>query len=173
MRRFLSLVFAALLFCSLIGCHYSDSGDILEPVEFYYPRNASGFAYGSADAVITAEIREASGHTQDLNYLLTMYLRGPLDSGLRSPFPAGCTLLDVSVRDDSLTVRLSSAFTALENLELTTACAALAKTCLSITDAQNISIYSSSGDKTVSVMLRADSLQFVDSSVFESLSDTE
>ena len=173
MRRFLGYFFLVLLCCFLIGCHYSDSGDILEPVKFYYPRNSSDFVYGSADGVIAPEIREGSGHTGDLKYLLSMYLRGPQDSELRSPFPADCKLLDVSVRGNALTVRLSSAFTALENLELTTACAALAKTCQSISDAQYISIYSASDEKTVSIALSAESVQFIDSSTFDAASDAE
>ena len=173
MKRFLCIMIAALLLYSLSGCHYSDSGDILEPVSFYYPRSSANFVYGASDGVIAAEVREASGHTDDLTYLLSMYLYGPLNPDLRSPFPAECKLLDVYKRGDSLTIRLSPAFTTLENLELTTACAALAKTCQSISNAQYISIYSASEVKTIAIALTADSLQFVDNSTLESSSNAE
>jgi len=74
-RRIFSLILTVILLISLSGCHYSDSSnDILEPVEFYYLRSSESFVYGSADGVIASEVREASGHTNDLTYLLSMYL---------------------------------------------------------------------------------------------------
>jgi len=116
MKRILCLMLAVLLVAGLLGCHYSDSGDILEPVEFFYPRKSANFVYGSADGVITSEVREASGHMNDFPYLLSMYLRGPQDPALRSPFPAGCVLEEVRQEEDTLHVRLSEEFSSLEHI---------------------------------------------------------
>ena len=166
MKHVFRLILVLLLTGCLIGCHYSESGDILEPVEFYYPRNSASFVYGAADGVITAEIREASGHVGDLNYLISMYLRGPQDTALRSPFPAGCKLEGIRTEESTLHVFLSSEFATLEGTDLTLACAALARTCLSMTQYQYICIDAVSEDQTVSVILDDASLLLADYSVF-------
>ena len=167
MRRFACLVLAALFAVLLLGCHYSESGDILEPVEFFYPRKTSAFAYGSADGIIDSEIREASGHIDDLNYLITMYLYGPQEPTMRSPFPSGCKLVNIRTEADTLYLHLCESFTSLENVELTIACTALARTCMSITDYQYVCIDATSGGKTVSLTLSADSVLFADNSAFD------
>ena len=84
MKRLICLLLVS-MFILLSACHYSESGDILEPVAFYYPRTSEQFVYGAPDGVLAAEMREASGHVNDLEYLIAMYLRGPQDEGLRSP----------------------------------------------------------------------------------------
>ena len=173
MKRIFCLILTLLLVCSICGCHYSDSGDILEPVEFYYPRNSTNFIYGSSDGVIAAEIREGSGHTEDLKYLLSMYLRGPLDAGLRSPFPENCKLLTAYAEGDTVYVRLNSVFSNLENMELTLACASLVKTCLSIVDVTYVRIDSVAEGKSISITMDADTVQFADYSTFDTTSDTE
>ena len=173
MKRIFCLMLILLLVCGICGCHYSDSGDILEPVEFYYPRNSAAFVYGSEDGVIAAEIREGSGHTSDLNYLLSMYLRGPMDAGMYSPFPENCRLLTSYFEGDTVYVRLSSTFSTLENMELTIASTALAKTCLSIVDATYVHIDSVAEGKSISITLDADSIHFADYSVVEPTEITE
>ena len=173
MKHALCLILALVMLCGLCGCHYREGGDILEPVEFYFPRKTESFIYGSEDGVIASEIREASGHVGDLKYLLTMYLYGPLDSTLRSGFPAGCTLLEVRTEDDSLYVRLSEEFTKLENSELTIACAALARTCFSMTDVNHVCIDAISEAKTVSMTLDKSTILYADYSVPEVTAATE
>jgi len=168
MKRTLCLMLILLLIAGTCGCHYSDSRDVLEPVEFFYPRKSTGFVYGSADGVITSEIREASGHVGDLNYLLAMYLQGPQDAGLRSPFPAGCALEKVHTEDSTLYVRLSAEFAVLENAELTLACASLAKTCFSMTDFDHVCIDAASDEKSFHMTLDVDSVLYSDHSAFES-----
>jgi len=167
MKKLLSIILVILLVGTLLGCHYSESGDILEPVEFFYPRKSTSFVYGATDGVITSEIREASGHIGDLNYLLSMYLRGPQTATLRSPFPVGCRLEDIRAEDDTLNIRLSSEFASLDGTELTLACAGLAKTCFSISECAFICIDAVSDEKTISMVLHADSLMLSDYSAFE------
>lgn len=173
MKRAICLMLALLLLGGMFGCHYSESGDILEPVEFFYPRQSDSFVYGAEDGVLAVEVREASGRTGDLNYLLSMYLRGPQDKNLRSPFPAGCTLEEVRSGGNTLCIVLSGEFTALENTELTLACASLAKTGLSLTDADRVRIDAASEEKTFSITLDKDSLLLTDHSVFDAQSATE
>lgn len=173
MKRILCMTLVLLLVGCICGCHYSDSGDILEPVEFFYPRNSTGFVYGSAEGVIASELREASGHVNDLNYLLAMYLRGPQDAALRSPFPAGCRLEKVHAEDSTLYIRLSAEFAAVENMELTLACASLAKTCFSLTAYDHVCIDAAAAGKSIHMTLDADSLLYSDHSAFELSSAAE
>ena len=166
MKRMICLMLA-LVFLLLSGCHYSERGDILEPVEFYYPRVTTNFVYGAPDSVFTAEVREASGHVNDLSYLITMYLRGPQSANLRSPFPADCKLEEIRTGGNTLCIVLSGEFAELEGLEQTIACAALAKTCLSLSQMQRIRIDSTSENKTFSITLTEDSLLLADQSAFD------
>ncbi len=173
MKRMLYLILTLTVILSLFGCHYREGGEILEPVEFFYPRKSTTFVYGSSDGVIAPEVREASGHRNDLPYLITMYLRGPQNDNLRSPFPAGCTLEEIRSDHDTLYIRFSSEFSTLENTEMTLACASLAKTCLAITDYKYIHINSQSDDKVFSIQLEAGNLLFADRSVFGTQSAKE
>ena len=173
MKRVLILMLALILTVALFACRFGKRGDVLEPVEFFYPRKAESFMYGSENGVISAEIREASGHVNDLKYLLSMYLYGPQDSELRSPFPPGCKLNGLRAEEDTLYVRLSEEFATLENTELTLACAALAKTCFSITDFTHICIDATTGEKTISITLDADTLLFADNSTLDDTVTTE
>lgn len=167
MKRVLCMMLALFLAVGLFGCHFGESSDMIEPVEFFYPRKPDHYAYGAEDGVFAAEIREASGHTGDLNYLISMYLYGPQDATLRSPFPAGCKLEIVRFEEDTLYLVLSSQFAELEYPDLTVACASLTKTCLSMTDARQVCINSTSASKTISITMDAASLLMSDYSAFE------
>ena len=173
MKRIICLMLCMLMAAGLSGCLFHETSEFLDPVEFFYPRKSTDFIYGSADGVIGSEIREASGHVDDLNYLLSMYLRGPQDSVLRSPFPSGCSLEDIHAEGTTLHIRLSTEFTTLEGTELTLACAALAKTCLTMTDYEYISINAAGEIQTVSIVLDADSVLLADYRAFNNNTDKE
>ena len=142
-RIVIFMLIAALL---LSGCSIANQ-NIKEPVAFYYLRSCSGNedykAYFS-DGAIVAELREASGHKEDLFYLISMYLRGPLTPDLVSPFPSGSAVTRVIQDDQTLYVNLNAAAGNAEDLELTLIWACLAKTCMALTDATAICIESRS-----------------------------
>lgn len=162
MKKTACLLLAAVLLLSLWGCSFSGSGK--EPIEFYYLR--STFVYGAEDGVITSETRESSGHGGDLQYLLSLYLRGPLDEKLVSPFP-DCRI--VEIRRDSKALRLTfdAAFAQLEDIDLTLACACLAKTCFGLSDAHQIKIDAEApdGNSAFSITLNRDSLILEDNAI--------
>lgn len=162
MRKRICLILAALLLLRLCACSFVSSGR--EPVEFYYLR--SSFVYGAEDGVITSETRESSGHEGDLEYLLSLYLRGPLDEKLVSPFP-DCQI--VEIRWDSKTLRLTfdAPFAQLEDIDLTLACACLAKTCFGMTDVRQVRIDAAAPDEnsTVNITIDRDSLILEDNSI--------
>lgn len=151
MKRFVSFLLILTLLlsgCSIIQEQFKD------PVTYYYLRAHSDPDTRDvffSDGVIGSELREGSGHRNDLNYLLSIYLQGPLDERLHSPFPAGCRIVNIKKDDSLLTVVLSPNITELSDMDLTVACACLAKTCMTLTDANTVQIESSSADGTLSV----------------------
>lgn len=135
MKKLISLLLCMLLLLSLWGCARKD-----KPVDFYYLRNSNDFIYGSANGIVTQESRDASSHTADLKYLLTLYIQGPVTENLVSPFPMGCKLCSVSQVDNVVSVVLDPTFKELGGMDLTLACVCMAKTCFSITAADTVHI---------------------------------
>lgn len=169
MKRLLCLLLGMLLLGSLPACHFSEGGDILEPVEFCYVRSSDQFLYGTESGVFGTEVREASGHRDDLNYLLSMYMRGPQSAQLLSPFPAGCRLRDIRYNGSTVCLVLTGELLTLENKDLTIACAALAQTCLGLSDATAVRIESEADGKAFSITLDASSLLLGESSTLNTL----
>ena len=156
MRKIIALALAVLLMVSLTGC--IDTGDT---ATFYYTRFEDSYLYGMDNAVIAGDYRDVTGHSGDLKYLLTLYFYGPTTEYLCSPFPSGMVLRSVERQGDTVHVALSASLTMLTGTDLTLACACLARTCFSLTDAQSVTI-SSEGLGFVSMTLTRDSLLLVD-----------
>ncbi len=161
MKRILSL---CLLLCLVLcGC---GSERIKEPVTFYYLR--SDYEYFSQDGVIDSEEREASGHREDLSYLLALYLMGPTEEELRSPLPRSVWILAVEQENHQITIHLSDTLKDMTDLDYSLACACLSMTCLDMTDAQSITI--ASGARTVT--MSRDTLTLYDGSETAPTEDT-
>ena len=151
MKRFVSvLIIFALL---LSGCAIGQER-FKDPVTYFYLRNHSDPDNRDAfflDGAIGSELREGSGHRNDLNYLLSIYLQGPLDERLLSPFPKGCRIVDIQKDGSKLTVVLSPGITELSEMDVTLACACLAQTCMALSNADTVHIQSTSPDGIMSV----------------------
>lgn len=135
MKRIVCLLLA--LLPALCGCLLKNE-EIHDPVTFYYLR--AEVIYDTADGVISGETLEGSGHTGDLNDLLTWYLGGPTDEHLRTPFPGDVRLAAAEPRESALGVELEGSFSAMSDLEISKACACLALTCFGLTEAETVSI---------------------------------
>lgn len=135
MKRWIPLVLTVALLLS--GCGFF-SERVMEPVNFYYLENQ--FRYGKDASVIISEAREASGHRQDLRYLLALYLMGPVEEGHRSPLPPGTRIQKAEQTGNRVTMELVNPAYLFSDVELTQACACLTLTCLDLTDAQEVSI---------------------------------
>ena len=138
MKRLICLLTVLMLL--LPGCAFGRDRH-KEPVTFYYLRNHDAsddyrefFSQGAVDS----EAREASGHREDLKYLLAMYLQGPLRDDLKNPFPAGCLALSITQNDRTLHIRLNTLVLRLNEMELTVAGACLAKTFFELADVDQI-----------------------------------
>lgn len=145
MRKLLCLLLILALILPLAACQVE--GD--PKVTFYYVRQRDDFAYGIADGVITSENRDNAGHMSDIRYVLTLYLQGPTTEGLRSPFPAGCSLVSIKSEQNVLDVTLSGPLGALDGMDKTLACVCLAKTCFALTHSETVRIYHRSEDGTL------------------------
>ena len=119
-----------------------------ETATYYYCRDE--FAYGTQDGVIAPEQRDISGHVGDLQYLLSMYLVGPHDESLTSPFPGRTKLLSVRFQEDTVILEITGCSDLLAESQFTLGCACLAMTCLELTDAQYVTIVSADQKVTLS-----------------------
>ena len=136
------IAFLLLLCLCLTGC----SDRLKEPVTFYYVR--SGYDADMSD-VVGSERREASGHREDLSYLLALYLMGPADEELRSPLPRSVSILSAEHTDSQVTLHLSDTSDTMTDAQYTLACSCLALTCQDLTEAAHITIIS--GDRSVTM----------------------
>lgn len=141
MKRLYALAAALLLLFSLTSCGIHDYAD------FYYCRK--DYIYESQQSVIEAESREVTGHAQDLSYLLALYLIGPLEENLQSPFPAGTRLVSIAQEGTSLTLQLSRQAGTLSDSEFSLACACMAMTCLEMDSLTDITITSEEKSLTI------------------------
>lgn len=139
MKRFFCLILSAFL---LTGCSFTSS--VSDPVNYYYPRAEAD--YNQESSLIAYEQREATGHRNNLGYLMSMYLMGPVNETLVSPFPADTTIFSIWMDGRSITLEISDTTRTLTDAEFSLACACLTMTCLDITNAQKISIVS--GERT-------------------------
>ena len=157
MRKIIALTLCLLLLVGLTGCM-----EAADNVTFYYVRYNDSYTYGQPNAVIAGEYRDVTGHSQDLNYLLTLYFHGPTMEYLRTPFPNGMSLRSVELVGDTLYVHTSSSLTLLRGTDLTLACACLAQTCFDLTDEAASVTITADGLSYVSMTLSRDSIMLMD-----------
>lgn len=145
MRRILSFLLIVILLFSLSACNPGNSN----PVQFYYCRDSEDYRFFEENGVIQWENRDIVGHDHDLRYVLGLYLAGPLEEGLKSPFPKTVRLLSFSESDTTLTIELSDLQRNLTDPEFSLACACLTLTFLNYTQCSDIII--TSGERSITM----------------------
>lgn len=135
-----------LLLLTLSGCADLSSAT-KEPVTFYYIRE---HALTDMSPPIGTETREASGHREDLAYLLRLYLLGPTQEDLVTALPQGVLIETVEQEGRGLRLTLSDADSLLTDSEFSLACACLSLTCLDLVPAERVTIRSGSRSVTMS-----------------------
>lgn len=143
MKRMICVILAVSLF--LTGCGFYGTR-IKNPVTFYYLCDKY---QTDLCCVIVSEEREAAGHTDDLSYLLALYLMGPTDDENVSPLRPG-TRIKSERKDDTVYLELTEPFQILSDIEFSLVCSCLTLTCLNITDAKTVTITSGERSKTMS-----------------------
>lgn len=143
MKRLICLI---LLSCLLLsGC--SIAGErIKEPVTFYYVRESY---QKDMEQVIASEVREASGHREDLAYLLALYSMGPSTEELKSPLPRNTKIEPAERTEDSIELRLSDSVLTLTDADFTLASACISLTCMELTGVQQVTVVC--GEKSITI----------------------
>ena len=137
MKRTILTLLALCLTLGCAGCKVFSGGE-QENVVFYYEQ--TDYRYGEPDAVVCGEERDITGHRGDMQYLLSLYMMGPVSDTLRSPFPAGLQVLDVTVRMDLIRITVSDELNALTDSRRSLALACLAMTGLELSGQDSIVI---------------------------------
>ncbi len=161
-KRMILVLLVALL---LSGCGFGSG--LREPVNFYYPQTQEAIAAdGALEGYILPEPRESAGHSGDLEYLLSLYLAGPTQETLRSPFPTGTRLVSITQTEGSLVINMNERFSQLSGIDLTLACACICTTCFDLTDVNQITITAPAAGlyPEVEMTMTRDSLTLVDNS---------
>ena len=140
MKRVIFLLLLLILTLTCLGCQGEESPEHA----FYYLRTDDTIAYGQEDALITAHFPELDSDVE-LDTVLQLYLDGHMGENMRSPFPRGTYLLNVTAEDDTLQLILSREFSTLDSIQLTLAGACLAATCHDLTGFEKIQV--ESGEK--------------------------
>ena len=162
MKRLICL----LLMCSLCMAGCSVAGEwIKEPVTFYYVCETY---QKDMESVIASEIREASGHRDDLPYLLALYTMGPSTEDLKSPLPRNTKIILTEYTDSSVVLSISESASAINDADFTLASACIALTCMELVDTQQITVIC--GDRNITI--QADNLLLHDNLVDQSQEET-
>ncbi len=151
-RRVIALITA---FCLVLsGCAVAARSDASgEPLTFYYLMRDAEQLRG--EEAVASETRIAS--VLSLWDLIDLYLKGPEDETLRSPFPAGTAVRDIQYPDGVLTLHMSGAFFTLTGVELSLACCCLADTVFAYTGREAVVLL----DETESIRMELRPGQFV------------
>ena len=95
---------------------------------------------------------------------MALYLNGPTDNRLYSPFPKDLEIQSIQRDGSTLTITVNDSLAKLKGMKLTKACACLALTCLDLTDAETVSIQAATEllNNQKSIDLTRDSLVLLD-----------
>ena len=140
MKRLLCILL--ILALCLPGCALKKNR-MQEPVTFYYlHKHETEDQYDTffTSGAIGSEMREAANHRDNLPYLLALYLLGPTSEELDLPFPTGTKLQKIHMENKSLTLTIRTVSTLQNDMELTIACACLAKTSMELVDVDTVTI---------------------------------
>ena len=143
MKRYVSLL---LLLCLLLtGC--SAAGEwVNEPVHFYYVRKNY---QNDMQQVIASEVREASGHREDLVYLLALYSMGPVTEDLRSPLPTNAVIVPTEHSAEGLTLTLSESGQTMADVDFTLSSTCIAMTCMDLMDVEQVTV--TCGERAITI----------------------
>lgn len=161
MKRLFLITIALVIVISLCGCN-KKAEDFTEPVSFYYCNDIS--SKEDFEHVFVSETREGAGYTDNKPALLSLYLNGPEQENLVSPFPAELTLISVQHSNNRVSVILSDQLADISGLDLSIACTCLSMTVLELygCEAVEISAEHKLLDEQRSIVFTADKLVLSD-----------
>ena len=131
MKRIFCLILVVLL---LNGCTFRKQQD--DSTAFYYCRKTINT---SGEGFVVPEYREVSLGSSDLKSLLSLYLIGPQDEELGSPF-RGMKLVSAEQDDAHLSLELFCNDRSLTDARFALAAACLTKTCRELLDITQVTV---------------------------------
>ena len=137
MKRIMAFALAVILLTSFCGCAVKDDKEG-KWMAFYYCRGDMSSHVPSG--VLTREMRQIPEGQTDPEKILELYLQGPRMQELKNVFPPNCRLVSLTVEEELTEVCLSREIGQLEGMDLTIACACLAKTLMEFNGTQTLRI---------------------------------
>ena len=141
------LICTALMIILLVSMLPGCGQKMKEPVTFYY--QITNYQENMVSP-IAGEEREVTGYRDNLKYLLTFYLMGPISQELSSPLPRGTQLCSIGQDGGELIIEISDTASTLNDSGFSLACACLSMTCMGLTNAERVTIVSGSRSLTIS-----------------------
>lgn len=132
MKRIIPILLCIALM--LYGCTQKES--FKNPCSFYYLSGDTDEE--DAANVFVVKTVEAEGLSNQ--ELIGLYLAGTDDQKMRSPFPNGTYLVELTLAEDCVSVVLTDSFASLTGIDLTLACVCLGRTCMDMMQVQRIEI---------------------------------
>lgn len=154
MKQCIALLLAICSLLTFCGCE-SPHGDLHN---FYYCRISEDYQYISENSIISKESREINVHSGNIHYILSLYLAGPIEEGLRIPLPKSVRLTSLQWDGNHLILTLSDLSDAITDAEFSLACACLTLTCQDYTGCSSVTIIS--GNRTAT--MNADNILLTD-----------
>ena len=154
MKRILCLLTVFAVFLCICGCQNSKS-EIIDPVQLYYCK--ANVSFQSENGLIASEPREYDGWENNIQEFLNEYLAGPVSSELKSPFPLGGRIVELSQKNSVVNLLLNVNFSRLSPKDLTGACACISMTVFELLNAEivNIKITNYLSERDVITMTRS------------------
>lgn len=126
------------------GCKKSNKNDFPNAANFYY--TAEKIEYHNNNGFISSEKRDVNKSINDLAALIDLYLQGPEESELLSPFPKNTVVHDITHKNGIFSIILSNEFAQLNGYDLSVACACLTLTIQQFVGANLIQISGKDAD---------------------------
>ena len=163
MKRLLCLLLALLLLV-LSACRREEAPAPQQPFSFYY--RAAHTDYESETGPLGMETRDLGERPLSMTELFTLYLAGPADASLVTPFPRGLELQSATLVGATLTLRLSGEYASLQGVDASIADACIVRTALGLTNIRSVRIVSEQdGEVLRSVTLDGSDVLLVDRQV--------
>lgn len=142
MRRFAALFLSLVMLLGFAGC--STKGDTrINPITFYYKN--TDLRYNSEAKVLYGRDVDLENDQIPISEVVSLYLEGPDETFLESPFPPNARLEQAVWTGDLLKLTLSDEFNSLTGLDRTLAMACLTLTLTQVKGIDRIQVFTSNG----------------------------
>ncbi len=162
MKRIICIAIVIMLAIQISGCASKDTDEIPEAANFYYVTEET--EYHSKDGFISSEKKDVENEIDDLTSLVNLYLTGPKEAHLKSPFPQNTVVRNITHKNSIFSITLSNEFSQLTGFDLSVACACLTLTIQEFADANLVQISAENAelDGNKSITMSTDSLVLFD-----------